>query len=494
MAACRPDRTDFVNSAAAGSVVPVCREVLADRLTPVSAFERIADGGPSFLLESVEGGERLARYSFLGSHPELVLRARGGRVRRLTDDAEEEYALPPGVNPLDAVKAELSGRQWVETPGLPRFAGGAVGYLAYDLVRQFERLPSTSADTLQLDDIAFMLTRTVLAFDHVRHRITIICNALVEDDPGAAYDEAAQRIAEIADRLRAPFGPPEPVVGAPFGPASQSVERCDYEEIVRRCKEYIHAGDAFQIVPSVRFSAPVSCRPLELYRALRSINPSPYMYYLDLGDMQIVGSSPEILATVEHGRVTVRPIAGTRPRGEDADRDAALAEELLADPKERAEHIMLVDLGRNDVGRVSEYGTVCVDDLMSIERYSHVMHIVSNVSGRLADGVDAFQAVAACFPAGTLTGAPKVRAMEIIEEMEPLRRGLYGGAVGYFSFKGDADFAIAIRTMLVKDGVAHLQAGAGIVADSDPGREYEECVNKAGAMIAAIAMAHEGLE
>jgi anthranilate synthase component 1 len=491
---CTPGIDEFRQLALEPCIIPVCCEVLADRLTPVSAFERIAGNEPSFLLESVEGGERLARYSFLGSGPDMMLRVRGNVMRRTHDGKTDDVSLPAGTNPLAVVEEELKRRAWLDVPNLPRFAGGAVGYLSYDLVRRFERLPENSPDVLGLDDLAFMVTRTVLAFDHVRHRILILCNAVVRDDPDAAYEDAVGRIEAIVQKLRAPFAVPETVRGAPYGPMTQSVARSEFEDMVRRCKEYIYAGDAFQVVPSVRFSMPVSCRPLEMYRALRSINPSPYMYYLDFGDMQIVGSSPEILATVDHRRVTVRPIAGTRRRGADEAADAALAQELLADPKERAEHIMLVDLGRNDVGRVAKYGTVVVEDLMSIERYSHVMHIVTNVSGELRDDLSAADAVQACFPAGTLTGAPKVRAMEIIEELEPSRRGLYGGAVGYFSFRGDADFAIAIRTMLIKDGVAHIQAGAGVVADSVPSLEYEECVNKAGAMVAAVRMAHEGLE
>ena len=494
MASYTPDLETFRSIAGPRCVVPVCREILADRLTPVSAFERIARGSPAFLLESVEGGERLARYSFLGTDPDCVLRVRLGRTVRQGPNGTAAIENAADQNPLNAIRDELASRQWIEVPNVPRFAGGAVGYLAYDLVRCFERIPTSKPDVLGLDDAAFMVTRSVLAFDHVRQRILIMCNAVVDGDPDGAYADAVERIERLAQDLRAPYAPPEPVFGAPYGPCTPSMEQEEFEQVVENCKRYIEAGDAFQVVPSVRFSVPVSCGSLELYRALRSINPSPYMYYLDFGDLQIVGSSPEILATIEHGRVTVRPIAGTRPRGNDAESDRTLADELLADPKERAEHVMLVDLGRNDVGRVSKYGSVRVDDFMSIERYSHVMHIVSNVTGDLMDGLSAFDAVEACFPAGTLTGAPKVRAMEIIEEQEPSRRGLYGGAVGYFSFKGDADFAIAIRTMLVKDGIAHIQAGAGVVADSIPAREYEECVNKAGAMLAAVRMAHEGLE
>ena len=489
-----PDKQRFMELARPGCVVPVWREVLADRLTPVSAYERVAHSAPSFLLESVEGGERLARYSFLGCDPEIVVRTREGQVAVDRQGSVRRTTLPSNLTPLGFVADLVGEREWIDPTGLPRFAGGAVGFASYDLVRYLERIPSLKPDVLGLDDAGFMVTRSLLAFDHVRHRIIILCNAIVSSDAEIAYADAVARIETIAEALRTPHALPDASAPSRPGTVTQSLQRAEFEDIVRRCKEYIHAGDAFQIVPSVRFSVPVTCSPFELYRALRSINPSPYMYFLDFGDFQIVGSSPEILATVENRKVRVRPIAGTRHRGCDDAEDQRLEHELLADPKERAEHIMLVDLGRNDVGRVSRYGTVRVDDLMTIERYSHVMHIVSNVTGELADGVRTCDAVEACFPAGTLTGAPKVRAMEIIEEMEPSRRGLYGGAVGYFSFRGDADFAIAIRTMVIKDGVAHIQAGAGIVADSDPAREYEECVNKAGALLSAVSMAHDGLD
>lgn len=475
-------------------MVPVVREVLADRLTPVSAYERLERGAGSFLLESVEGGERLARYSFIGTEPETILSVGHGRVRRSGSWGTQEMQLAPGETPLDAVQRELSACRWVDIGGLPRFAGGAVGLLSYDLVRYFERLPNLATDDLGMDDAVFAVTRSLIAFDHVRHRVLVICTALVQDDVDGSYHEAISRIEELVERLHAPHQPTVPPAETIVEPPIQNLSREQYETGVRRCKEYIAAGDAFQIVPSLRFSTPVACEPFEVYRALRCINPSPYMYFLDMGSCQVVGSSPEILVTVENGQCTVRPIAGTRPRGATEEEDLRLERELLADEKERAEHIMLVDLGRNDVGRVSRYGSVRVEGLMTVERYSHVMHIVSTVRGELAEGQTAFDAVRACFPAGTLTGAPKVRAMEIIEELEPTRRGLYGGAVGYFSFRGDADFAIAIRTMLIRDRVAHIQAGAGVVADSDPAREYEECVNKARALFAALEMAQSGLE
>jgi anthranilate synthase component 1 len=489
-----PTREEFITRAEQGNLIPVYREILADRLTPVSAFERIGGRPGSFLLESVEGGERLARYSFLGSDPFLMLCSKGNVATLTEGKRTRTVVLAPGDDALTLLKELLGRYTFVETPGLPRFCGGAVGFLAYDMVRYFERLPDAAADDLNVDDCCFLFTHTLLIFDHVKHRVKALCNARVVDDPGAAYDLAAARIEALIERLRTPVETPVlPPVTKPLE-VRANVTQADYEAAVERCKEFIAAGDAFQVVPSLRFSVCCHARPFEIYRALRSINPSPYMYFLDFGDRQIAGSSPEILVTVEDEQVTVRPIAGTRPRGDTPQEDARLAEDLLADAKERAEHLMLVDLGRNDIGRVCDYGTVKVDELMVIERYSHVMHIVSNVTGRLSADRDVFDVMRACFPAGTLTGAPKVRAMEIIEELEPTRRGLYGGAVGYFSFNGDMDFAIAIRTMLIHGDMAHIQVGAGVVADSVPANEYRECVNKARALMAAMEMAQEGLE
>jgi anthranilate synthase component 1 len=489
-----PSRTEFVRRTPPGCMSPVWREILADRLTPVSAYERIASTGPSFLLESVEGGERMARYSFIGCSPSALFRSRGGRTTIERQGETQEAELAPGADPLTVLRDLLASHRYVADPGLPRFCGGAVGYLAYDLVRHFEELPGTPRDDLGVDDACLMLADTVLVFDHVRHRLRVVCNTRVDADADAAYDEAVAQVERIVGLLRASHEDPAPQGSGARPEVASSMTQWDYEAAVDRAKEYIAAGDAFQVVPSVRFTAGVSATPFELYRSLRSINPSPYMYFLDFGERQVVGSSPEILVTVEDGRVTVRPIAGTRPRGATPEEDAAAETELLQDAKERAEHIMLVDLGRNDIGRVCEYGTVAVDELMVVERYSHVMHIVSGVSGRLAPGRDMYDAVRACFPAGTLTGAPKIRAMEIIDELEPTRRGLYGGAVGYFSYRGDADLAIAIRTMLVQEGKAYIQAGAGVVADSDPSREYQECVNKARALMKAVEMAEMGLE
>jgi anthranilate synthase component I len=489
-----PSREEFRKRAAEGNLIPVYREILADRLTPVSAFEKIAGERGSFLLESVEGGEQLARYSFLGADPFLTFRSKGSAATIEEGGEARSVPLEPGRDPLDLLKDLLSKYRFVEMPGLPRFCGGAVGFLAYDMVRYFERLPDDTTDDLGLDDCCFLFTDTLLIFDHVKHRLKVLCNARVDGDPDDAYNRAREKIEALVARLRTPVLPYMDPPGTVKLDVQANMGQEQYEAAVEKCKEYIAAGDAFQVVPSLRFKVKLDACPFELYRALRSVNPSPYMYYVDLGQRQIVGTSPEILVTVEEGTVTVRPIAGTRPRGETPQEDVRLAEDLLADEKERAEHIMLVDLGRNDVGRVCEYGSVTVDELMVIERYSHVMHIVSNVTGKLAQGQDVFDVMRACFPAGTLTGAPKVRAMEIIEELEPTRRGLYGGAVGYFSFNGDMDFAIAIRTMLVDGDTAYIQAGAGVVADSVPASEYRECVNKARALITAIEMAEAGLD
>jgi anthranilate synthase component 1 len=496
-----PDRDEFLTRAQRGNLIPVYREILADRLTPVSAYEKLTgmaattDNGYAFLLESVEGGERLGRYSFLGSNPALILRTKGRRATLIEAGTARQIEIAPDEDPLSLLEQLLGRYQYVEDPALPRFCGGAVGFFGYDVVRFFEDLPDNNPDELNVDDACFLFTDTLLIFDHVRHRIQVLCNAHVTDDAGAAYDEALEKIEALVARLRAPYAPPAP----PTLPSTPiQVEHCfprpDYEAAVERCREYILAGDAFQIVLSQRFIVKFTTSPWDIYRALRSVNPSPYMYYLDLGRRKVIGTSPEILVTAAQRTVCVRPIAGTRPRGKTPEEDARLEAELLADEKERAEHIMLVDLGRNDIGRVCEYGSVRLDELMTIERYSHVMHIVSNVTGRLSEDRDVFDVLRACFPAGTVSGAPKVRAMEIIDEQEPTRRGFYAGALGYFSYSGDMDMAITIRTMLVDGQTAYLQAGGGLVADSVPANEYQECVNKAGALVAAIRLAEAGLE
>jgi len=454
-----------------GNLVPIYREIVADLDTPVSAFLKIARGNHSFLLESVEGGEHLARYSFIGTEPSLILKAR--------EDSP--------TDPLLLIEKELSKFRLAPIPGLPRFHGGMVGYLGYDVARYFERLPSPEYDPLGLPESLLMLADTLLVFDHLTHKIKIVAHAHLDDDVDTAYLQATHRIDSLVDRLRQPVpSQSSPVISTPSSPVSSNLSQEEFESIVSKAKDYIYSGDIIQAVLSQRLAKPTSASPFAIYRALRSLNPSPYMYYLHLGDIHIVGASPELLVRVEEGMVSNHPIAGTRPRGESTAQDLALEEELKTDEKEQAEHIMLVDLGRNDIGRVSEPGTVEVTQLMDVERYSHVMHLVSHVQGKLRPGLSQFDALRACFPAGTVSGAPKIRAMEIIAELEPDKRGPYAGAVGYFGFSGNLDTAIAIRTIVISKGVAYIQAGAGIVADSIPEREYQESLNKAQALLAAI--------
>jgi len=482
-----PARTEVAALARAGNVVPVCREILADLETPVSAFLKVHRGDYGFLLESVQGGEKWARYSFLGTEPARVVRTRGRTIEVETPGAAPERREV--ADPLDALRALVGAYRPVAVPGIPRFAGGAVGSIGYDMVRTFERLPARLPDDLGVPDGCLMLAESVLVFDNVAQKIKVISLAHVGDAaPGDAHDAAVARIDTLVARLARP--PVEPVFpgGAP-GEVRSNCTQDEYEAMVRRAKEYIRAGDVIQVVLAQRFELPLAAAPFDVYRCLRTVNPSPYMFHLALGDHWLVGASPEVMTRVEDGEITVRPIAGTRPRGTGEQDDARLAAELAADPKELAEHVMLLDLGRNDVGRVAAVGSVNVTERFAIERYSHVMHLVSNVTGRLAPGRDCFDALRAAFPAGTLTGAPKIRAMEIIEELEPVRRGVYGGAVGYFGFDGGMDTAITIRTALVKDGRVYVQSGAGIVADSDPESEHRECVNKARAMIHAVRLA-----
>ncbi len=493
-----PDKKTFVTSCEKGMRVPVYRETLADMETPVSAFKKIAKSGYGFLLESVEGGERMARFSFLGSKPEVVIRSKGRNVTITRRDTAENITLEDKRDVLDVLKNELGRLKYMPNEKLPRFCGGAVGYIGYDVVRFFEDIGDSTTDDLQTDDCLFIFTDTLLIFDHIDHKIRAVCNVEVGDDPEAAYDEATAKIDEVLMRLKQPLSPDMSCKKrrdeVSLHVESNFKKREDFEDAVEKCKEYIRAGDIIQVVLSQRFKTGITSNPFDVYRALRSVNPSPYMYYLKMDDMALIGSSPEILVTEERRKVTVRPIAGTRWRGKTPEEDVALENELLADEKERAEHIMLVDLGRNDIGRVCEYGSVSVDELMIIERYSHVMHIVSNVTGRLAPDTDQFDLLRCCFPAGTVSGAPKIRAMQIIEELEPTKRGPYAGSIGYFSYAGDMDTCITIRTIMVKDGTAYVQAGAGIVADSDPAREYEETQNKAMAMMKAIELAERGLE
>lgn len=487
-----PDKEEFIKLAKRGNLVPVYREILADFETPLSAFTKIDRGSHSFLLESVEGGESLARYSFLGSAPSLVFSSKGRRITLTEGRISRNFITKD--DPIEELRRILNGFKFVKVKGLPRFSGGLVGFLGYDMVRFLEDVPDKNSDDLKLPDSVFMLTDTLLIFDHVDHKIKVVSNVHIKGDPSKSYDEAVKKIESIIKHLKTPL----PKTGSGFLKRKRPLKlksnftKREYEGIVKKAKGYVKRGDIIQAVLSQRLQAPIESHPFEIYRALRSINPSPYMYYLKLGDFSLVGSSPEIMVRCEDGFIELRPIAGTRPRGASQGEDERLARDLLNDPKERAEHIMLVDLGRNDVGRVSEYKSVKVSELMTIEKYSHVMHIVSDVTGRLKKDCDTFDLIRATFPAGTVTGAPKVRAMEIIDELENIRRGPYAGSVGYFSFSGNLDSCITIRTILIKGGLAYIQAGAGIVADSKPEREYEETMNKAKALLRAIEMAERG--
>ena len=494
----RPTYDDFVGLAERGNVVPITCEILGDLETPVSAFLKLHRGRHGFLLESVQGGEKWGRYSFLGTEPERVWTARGHSIEVCTRSGEVERREVPDV--LGALREWLHSYRTVSLPDLPRFSGGAVGYLGYDLVRHFERLPARAVDDLQLPDAMLVLADRLLVFDNVTQKIRLIANVFLQEgsDLRASYDAAVAAIEEWLERLRGPV--PEKGSGpfsyagkgpGPFPALRSNLSQAEYESMVRRAKEYVHAGDVIQVVLAQRFEGALGASPFDVYRSLRSINPSPYLFFLDLGEFSLAGASPEVMVRVEGGEVTVRPIAGTRPRGTVESDDLALERELLNDPKEIAEHVMLVDLGRNDVGRVAAIGSVEVTERLVVERYSHVMHIVSNVRGRLEAGKDAFDAFRATFPAGTLSGAPKIRAMVIIEELEPVRRGVYGGAVGYFDFSGNMDTGIAIRTALCKNGRVYVQAGAGIVADSVPEREHLECLNKARGMFQALRLAEE---
>lgn len=491
-----PGFMEFASRAREGNFITVWCEILADTETPISAFLKLRDLPYAFLLESVEGSQKLARYSFLGGRPLLVISTAPDGV---TEVRAKGVVQRRRENPLEIAREVLSPYRAVDDPvlraTLPRFTGGVLGYFGYDLVRWWENLPNRPPDDLGCPVMELVLVDTVLAFDHLTNRIRVITHAFTEeDDLHTTYRRAVERVEGMAERLSRPYGTE--------GEGSRDAERSrdvaieanmGREEFLSKvgvAKEYIAAGDIFQVILSQRFRAsPIPADPFDLYRALRTINPSPYMFYLDFPAVKLVGASPEMLVRVEGDAVEMRPIAGTRPRGNTPEEDSGLAEDLLQDEKERAEHIMLVDLTRNDLGRISRYGSVSVNELMTIERYSHVMHLVSTVSGRLSAGRDAFDVLRAVFPHGTVTGAPKVRAMEIIDELEPNARGPYAGAVGYVDFRGNMDTAITIRTILVKGGSAYVQAGAGIVADSIPEREYEETVNKARALLRAIELA-----
>jgi len=478
----QPSLEEVRKLSAQGNVIPVYKSVIADFLTPVSAFLKLEkDRSHAFLLESVEGGETIARYSFLGSDPFLILHYRDGQP----------------ANFMQNLRATMARYKAVKVPNLPPFTGGAVGYFGYDMVRTIEDIPSTGIDDLGIDDAVLMFFKTVLAFDHLRHQIHIITNIILEESQASIekqYDAAVQEIGDIEALLRAPLEIPASTKVDGDVVVRSNFEKKDFLNAVVKAKEYIAAGDIFQVVLAQRFEVDLPTAPFEIYRALRIVNPSPYMYFLKMPDVTIVGASPEMLVKIHDRRVEYRPLAGTRPRGATEAEDEKLAEELREDEKERAEHIMLVDLGRNDLGRVSKYGSVRVEDLMFIERYSHVMHLASTLKAELRNDVDRWDTLMACFPAGTLSGAPKVRAMEIIDELEPTKRGVYAGTIMYVDFSNNLDSCIGLRTLVVRGNKGYIQAGAGIVADSVPESEYTETVNKSRALIRAINLAKGGFE
>ena len=487
---------EFRALAAEGNLIPLYREILADYETPVSAFAKIDHGPTAYLLESVAGGENWARYSFLGSGSSAVIREEKGDLVLIR--GKKNLRIQSRGNPLERLRELMEEYRPVTVPGLPRFVGGAVGYFSYDMVRTFEDLPALRKDSLGMPDFAFLLTDTLLIFDNVSQKIKVVANAYLEStkerDIRDAYRHATARIEKMIARLKRPVRQPRQRRRRKPITFTSNMNKADFEKMVTRTKEYIRSGDIVQAVLSQRWETQIHTTPFQLYRALRVINPSPYMYYLRVAGVELVGSSPETLVRCEDGQISLRPIAGTRRRGQTPEEDRDLARQLLADEKERAEHVMLVDLGRNDVGRVAARGSVKVESLMQVERYSHVMHIVSQVTGQLEKGKSVYDVMRACFPAGTVSGAPKIRAMEIIEELEPTRRGPYAGAVGYFGFSGNMDMCINIRTVVIKGRQAYIQAGAGIVADSIPEHEYEETCNKARAMMKAIELAEQGLE
>jgi len=492
-----PSREEFAELAERGNVVPVYRQLLADSLTPVLAYSRIVDKNTnSFLLESITGGENIARYSFLGTSPKRIIKISGkeAEVKEAGHPARTE-ACP---DPYELLRREMADYKWVPVEGLPPLTGGLIGFLAYDAIRYEENLTDIPPDELGLPDFYFGFYDTILIFDHANQTLKVVANGFCEgrsaDD---AYDEAVSRIETLVKRLKKPTSEVADDIYVSQEltlPFDSNFEREQFMSAVEKCKEYIYAGDIFQVVLSQRLSTPRTASAFDLYRILRVVNPSPYMFLLELDGVELVGSSPEVMVKVIGDKVSIRPIAGTRPRGKTHEEDVALAEELLGDPKERAEHVMLLDLGRNDVGRIAEYGTVNIDEQMIIERFSHVMHITSNVSGTLREDKDAYDALRACMPAGTVSGAPKVRAMEIIDELETVKRGPYAGAVGYVDFSGNMDTCITLRSIILTPEKAIVQAGAGIVADSVPATEYEETLNKARGLLKTIEMAAKGLK
>jgi anthranilate synthase component 1 len=495
----RPSFEDFSRWVGTSPCVPVYRQLTGDSLTPVSAFGRINRSAPSFLFESVIGGEKVGRFSFLGTEPFLRFEARGHEVKITGASDPAASRRYQSADPFRELEALVDRYRSVHVSGLPRFTGGAVGYAAYDAVRYTEHLPNVPRDDRGLPDLSFSFFDRMVLFDHIRKTVLVVAQAHLEPgaDPRKAYQVAADRVDELVSRLTAGGSELELRDIDAEGPVSleprSNFTRDEYEKVVRHCQEYIRAGDVFQVVPSQRFQVQTQAPPFNIYRVLRVVNPSPFLFYLTFDDFSLIGSSPEILVRVEDGLVTIRPLAGTRRRGRDEAEDQALATELLADPKERAEHIMLVDLGRNDVGRVAEYNSVRLSDIMKVERYSHVMHITSNVTGQLQAGKSAFDALRAGLPAGTVSGAPKVRAMQIIDEVEPTKRGPYAGAVGYIDFTGNMDTCIALRTLVIQGQTAYIQAGGGVVYDSEPGAEYDETVSKARGLLKAIEIAETQL-
>lgn len=490
----KPDLKKFKELSRVGNLIPVYREILADMDTPLSVLMKLSPNGKNtFLMESVERSEHIGRYSFIGTDPRVIVKLKDNKV--VVTEKDKEYSVDVEGSPFRELKKILKKYKPVVIPQLPRFCGGAVGFMGYEVAGYFEEIPQSNFDDLKLDDAYFLVTDTIVVFDHAKNKILVISNAHLVDgeNPEVAYSRALKNIDLIIEKLSANVSvlPCELTDNIETKKFDSNMTKQEFKNSVEKAKEYIRAGDIFQVVLSQRFCSKTTASPINLYRALRSINPSPYMYYLYLDDYQIIGSSPEIMVRCEDGVAEIRPIAGTRKRGKTQEKDTALEKELLSDPKEIAEHVMLVDLGRNDIGRVCNFNTVYLpeDEFMIIERYSHVMHIVSDVKGRLKDDCDVFDVIAASFPAGTVSGAPKIRAMEIIDELENRKRGPYAGAVGYFSFDGNLDTAITIRTIILKNGNIYIQAGAGIVADSDPDLEYKETINKANALLNAVALA-----
>ena len=487
----QPTKEAFLRLCGQGNVVPVYADLMADFETPVSAYARLKATGPAYLLESVEGGENVSRYSFIGCRPRKVF-ACGADTTEIREPNRPPQRVPTPRDPLALIEAEVAGYKPVNLPGMPRFMGGAVGYVGYEYINRLETtVPVAARDELGLPLVYFMLSDSLLMFDRAKQTLRLCVNAHVRGEPAGGYAAAVAELRNLYELL----GQPRPLASPPLveppriDPPPSNFSPAAFERMVEDAKEYIRAGDVIQVVLAQRFARDFKKTPLELYRALRTVNPSPYMFLLDTGDYALVGASPEVHVRLTDGQVEIRPIAGTRRRGATVAEDHALEKELLADEKERAEHLMLVDLARNDIGRVCEFGSVTVPEFMLVERYSHVMHIVSQVEGRLAPGRNAFDLMRATFPAGTVSGAPKVRAMQIIAEQEKLQRGFYAGALGYFSYDGNLDSCITLRTSLVKDGRIYLQAGAGIVADSVPASEYQECINKASALLKAVAIA-----